>query len=48
LVHANPLALELSDVDARLYPMIWSRFSNRESLGVLYESIRGNPNPFLR
>jgi hypothetical protein len=48
LVHANPLALEASDLDARLYPLIWSRFSNRESLAALYESIRGNPIPFLR
>ena len=48
LVHANPLALETSDLDARLYPLIWSRFSNPKSLAVLYESIRGNPNPFLR
>jgi hypothetical protein len=48
LVHANPLALETSDLDARLYPLIWSRFSNRESLAVLHESILGNPNLFLR
>jgi ankyrin repeat protein len=48
LVLANPLALETSDLDSRLYPLIWSRFSNPKLLAVLYESIRGNPISFLR
>lgn len=48
LLMANPEALEVLDMDDRLYPRIWYKLQQHETVDALYESVRATPSLLMR